>query len=318
MFWPNPYFSIGPVTPVTQTVKAGGSTTYAVPTAAKAGYSGKLTSFNVAGLPSGATASFSTSTGVPGFTSTLTVSTTASTPAGTYPLTISATDGSLSNFACVAGCPTSEPYPTLVVSASPGFSISPSPSSETTAVGGSATYTVTTTATNGFDGVIDLNVTGLPVNVSGGFSPETITGSGSSTLTINSTGNTPPGTYALTITATSGSLTETTTATLIVTGANFTLSATPEFVSIAPGGSAAYSVTATALSGFTGTVTLSLPGLPTDATAAFNPTSISGAGGSSTLTITTTTSIAVGDYSLSVTGASGNITQTAPLDLDVE
>jgi len=318
MFWPNPYFSIGPVTPATQTVKAGGSTTYAVPTAANAGYSGTLTSFNVAGLPSGATARFSKSAGAPGFASTLTVSTTASTPAGTYPLTISATDGSLSYFACVAGCPSSEPYPTLVVSASPGFSIASSPSSDTIAVGGSATYTVTTTATNGFDGVVDLNVEGLPVDVSGGFSPETITGSGSSTLTINTTGNTPPGTYTLTITATSGSLTETATATLVVMGANFTLSATPEFQSIAPGGSAVYTVTATALSGFTGTVTLSLPGLPSGATATFSPTSISGGGGSSTLTIITTTSIAAEDYSLSVTGISGSITQTAPIDLDVE
>jgi uncharacterized membrane protein len=202
------------------------------------------------------------------------------------------------------------------VSAAPGFAVTSSPSSETVAVGGGATYTVTTAATNGFTGVVSLNVTGLPSNVSAGFSPETITGSGSSTLTITTTGNTSPGTYLLNIKGTSGSLTETTTAMLVVTGANFTLSATPEIQSINAGGSAAYTVTTTALSGFDGVITLTLGSLPSGASYAFNPTKITGAG-SSTLTITTSTSTPAGDYPLSITGTSGTIVQTAPIDLEV-
>ncbi|MFZ0772764.1 MAG: hypothetical protein WCA49_04990 [Candidatus Sulfotelmatobacter sp.] len=316
MFWPNPYFSLS-VTPATQTVTAGGSTTYTIPTAANAGYTGTLTSFDVTGLPTGATWTFTPSTGAVGFTSTLKVATTTSTPAGTYPLTISATDGSLTYYACVSACVSAtQPYATLVVSASPGFSIAASPSSQTIGISASTSYSVTTTATNGFTGVVDLNVTGIPSNSSWSFSPETITGSGSSTLTITTTGNTPPGTYSLTITGTSGSLVETTTATLVVTGANFILSATPEGQSINAGGAATYTVTTTVLSGFDGVVALSLPGLPSGASAAFNPTSITGAG-TSTLTITTTTSTAAGDYPLSVTGTSGNLIETAPIDLEV-
>jgi hypothetical protein len=306
MFWPNPYFSIGAVTPATQSVKAGSVASYTMPTTANAGYTGSLTSFAVTGLPTGSSAGFSPSKGAPGFTSTLAVSTAASTAAGTYPLTISATDGSLSYFT----------YASLVVSASPGFSIAASPATQTIGIASVTTYTVTTTATNGFNSVVNLNVTGLPSNVSAGFSPQTITGSGSSTLTITTTSNTPPGTYPLTITGTSGSLIETATPTLVVTGANFMLSATPEIQSINAGSRTTYAVTTTVMSGFNGVVSLSLSTLPSGATAAFNPTSITGAG-ASTLTITTTTSTPAGDYPLSITGTSGSLIQTAPIDLEV-
>jgi hypothetical protein len=318
MFWPNPYFTIFE-TPATQTVKAGAVTTYSIPTAAVAGYSGKLTSFSITGLPSGATASFSPSSGTPGFTSTLTISTATSTPAGTYALTISATDGSLTYYACIpGGCPASgEPYATLVVTAQPSFSLAVTPTSETVGVGSSPTYTATTTAMNGFASVVDLNVTVLPSNCSASFNPETITGSGSSALTITTTGNTPPGAYPLTFTGTSGSLTETAMATLVVTGANFTLSAIPEIQSINAGNSTTYTVSTTAVSGFDGVVSLSLSALPSGASATFNPTSITGAG-SSTLTITTKSSTPAGDYNLTITGTSGSLQpETASIEVEV-
>ncbi|HLX84210.1 MAG TPA: hypothetical protein VKR59_09945 [Terriglobales bacterium] len=317
MFWPFPYFSISE-TPAAQTVKAGHVTTFQIPTTANAGYTGKLTSFSVAGLPSGASAGFSPKSGTPGFTSTLTVSTGTSTPAGSYPLTIAATDGSLNYFACIpGGCPMSgEPYGTLVVTAQPTFSMTVSPNSQTIGIGAVTNYTLTTTAANGFSGVIDLNVTGLPPNSSANFVPETITGSGSSTLTITTTGNTPPGTYPLTFTGTSGSLVETATAALVVTGSNFTLSAAPEIQSINAGGNAVYTVTTTAVSGFDGVVSLTLSTLPSGASYTFNPTSITGAG-SSTLTIRTSTSTAAGDYPLTITGTSGSLVQTASIELEV-
>jgi len=314
MLWPNPYFSIS-VTPAAQTVQAGGRATYTIPTAANAGYTGNLTSFSITGLPSGATGTFSPTTGAAGITSTLTVSTTSATPAGTYPLTISATDGSSTEFACVSACSSSQPYATLVVSAVPSFSISASPSSRTIGTG-STTYTVTTTAANGFTEVVDLGVDGLPSGSSWTFGPETITGSGSSTLTITTTSSTTKGTYRLTITGTSGSLSESTTVTLIVTGATFTLSATPEGQSITAGGSAVYTVSTTAVNGFDSSVKLSVSGLPSGATAKFSPTSITGAG-SSKLTITTTSSTPAGDFNLTITGTGGTLTQTTLIALEV-
>lgn len=310
MFWPNPFFSISAVTPQSQTVVAGGRASYTITTAANAGYTGNLTSFNVTGLPSGATPSFSPSTGAAGITSTLTVSTTSATPAGTYPLTISTGDGTLSYFAST----------TLVVGSAPGFSITVSPSSHTIGIGGVTTYTVTIAATNGFAGVVNLGVDGLASNSSASFSPETITGSGTSTLTITTTASIAPGTYTLTFTGTSGSLSETTTGMLVVTGANFTLSATPEIQAINAGSSAAYTVSTSVVSGFDAGVALSVSGLPSGASATFSPASITGAG-SSTLTITTTSATAAGDYNLTITGTSGSgsqtLTQTAPITIEV-
>ena len=114
LLWPNPYFSIGMVSPATSTITAGGNASYTIPTMANAGYSGTLTSFSVQGLPTGVTYATSPTAGAAGTTFTLSVYTTAATPSGTFPLTISATDGSLSYIA----------YATLVVSASPSFAVS--------------------------------------------------------------------------------------------------------------------------------------------------------------------------------------------------
>jgi len=315
-FWPDPYFSIGPVSPNSETVLAGGSASFTLPTAAHAGYSANLTSFSVAGLPAGATASFSPNSGSPGFTSTLTVTTSMSTPAGSYPLTISAGDGSLSYFACTPGCPSNQPYPTLVVSAAPSFSIAVLPQSETLGVGSGTSYTVTVTATNGFNGTVTLGLTGLPAGSSATFSPETIVGSGSSTLTLDTTSSVQPGTYSLSFTATSGTLNQTAMGTLVVTGASYNISATPEIQAINAGSDAVYNVATTVMNGFDGSIALTVTGLPAGATATFSPASITGAG-TATLTIATTTSTPAGNYNMTVNGANGTVVQSAPITIEV-
>jgi Galactose oxidase, central domain len=85
----------------------------------------------------------------------------------------------------------------------------------------------------------------------------------------------------------------------------FILAATPASQSIAPGGKTTYTVSSTVVDGFSGTINLSIAsGLPANATGAFNPTSIA-ANGSSTLTITTTTAVAPGTYTLTINGVNG-------------
>jgi hypothetical protein len=306
MFWPNPYFSLGTVTPATQAVKQGGTAAYTIPTAANAGYTGTIASFSVTGLPSGTTAGFTPTIGAAGTTFTLTAVTTPSTPAGTYPLTISATDASQSFFA----------YATLIVSTVPDFTITATPSSRTLTVGAKTTYTVSTTALNGFTGVANLTVSGLPSGATAAFSPISITGSGSSTLTVTTTTSLAPGTYTLTITGTSGSLTHTVTVTLVAQVPDFSITATPASQTISPGGSTTYTVSTTALRGFSGVVTLAVSSLPTNASGIFNPTSITGAG-SSTLTIKSTSAIKTGTYTLTITGTSGSLTHSKTVTLVV-
>ena len=95
----------------------------------------------------------------------------------------------------------------------PDFTITASPSSAVVVVGGTARYTVTLAATNGFSGAVNLSVSGLPSGSTGSLSvnPVNLPASTSSTLTITTSATSKLGNYTLTVTGTSGGLTHTTT-----------------------------------------------------------------------------------------------------------
>ena len=111
----------------------------------------------------------------------------------------------------------------LVLTATPDFSLTETPASQTITAGQAATFTVQVTALSGFNGVITLSVAGLPANATASFNPQTIT-SGSSTLIINTAATTPAGPYVLTITGTASGLQHTAQATLTVNAATGTAS----------------------------------------------------------------------------------------------
>jgi hypothetical protein len=202
-----PDFTIS-ATPGTQTVAAGGSTTYTVNLGVLNGFGGAVSLSVTNGLPTGATASFSPTSVTGAGSSTLTVTTTSSTPIGSPTLTITGTSGSLTHTATV----------TLNVTGPPNFTLAGAPSSFSVNPGGTATYTVSVGAQSGFSGAVSLSVTsGLPAGATALFSPTSVTGAGSSTLTVTTTSSTPIGSPTLTITGTSGSLTHTATVTLVVT-----------------------------------------------------------------------------------------------------
>jgi hypothetical protein len=98
--------------------------------------------------------------------------------------------------------------------------------------------------------------------------------------------------------------------------ASFSLSPNPASQSIAQGASTSYGINVIPTNGFSGTVNFGVSGLPTGATATFNPASVSGSG-STTLSITTTAAIAIGSYPLTVTGSSGTLSKTASLTLTI-
>ena len=107
-----------------------------------------------------------------------------------------------------------------VLPLSADFSIAVSPASQTVLPGQSAPFTVTVTPLSGFNGTVSLSVgseNGFPSGIpSGGFSPSSITGSGSSTLTMNTTTSATPYALSLTITGTAGNITHTASTTLLV------------------------------------------------------------------------------------------------------
>jgi uncharacterized membrane protein len=97
---------------------------------------------------------------------------------------------------------------------------------------------------------------------------------------------------------------------------DFVLSATPPSNTVTQGSGASYSVSVSPLQGFTGTVGLSVSGLPSGTGYSFNPASIAGSGASE-LSITTSSSTPPGTYALTVTGVSGSLTHSAPVTLVV-
>ena len=197
-----PDFSLS-ASPSTSTVTQGGGTTYTATVTGGSGFSGTV-SLSVSGLPAGASASFNPASISTSGSSTLSVSTASNTPTGSYPLTVTASSGTLVHSVVV----------TLVVSGD--FSVSVSPSSATLTRNSSVNYTVTITSGSGFNGTVNLSVTGLPRRTNASFSPPSIATSGSSTLTVSANRKSPTGTFTLTITATSGSLTHSRQVTLTV------------------------------------------------------------------------------------------------------
>jgi N-acetylneuraminic acid mutarotase len=111
------------------------------------------------------------------------------------------------------------------------FTLSANPGSVTVSAGGSGTSTITSSVTNGFDSAISLAATGQPTGVTVSFNPASITGAGSSTMTITVAAGVAAGTYPITVTGTSGSISQTASVTLIVTA--LTLAATPTFTPVA-------------------------------------------------------------------------------------
>jgi hypothetical protein len=86
------------------------------------------------------------------------------------------------------------------------FSLSVTPSVRKVKAGATTSYTVTSTLLSGTAEAVSLAVSGVPAGVTASFAPASITGTGSSTLTITTAKTTPVGTYALTITGTGGGL----------------------------------------------------------------------------------------------------------------
>ncbi len=197
----------------------------------------------------------------------------------------------------------------------PDFALSATPASRTVNQGDATSYTVTVSPEGTFTSSVDLSVSGLPPGASSTFTPNPT--ASTSTLSVTTSPTTPAGTYPLTISGTGGGLTHTTSVTLVVQAPvpDFSLSASPSSQTVVRGASASYTVAIGAANGFTGTVALSVQGLPNKTTASFNPNP---ATSSSTLTISTSRKSSRGTRTLTITGTSGALTRTTTVTLTVQ
>lgn len=198
----------------------------------------------------------------------------------------------------------------------PDFVITGSPASQTITAGGGTPYTATVGAIAGFSDVVAFSVSGLPSGASATFNPASVTGSGSSTMSVTTSTSTPSGTYKLTITGTSGTLVHSTTVNLAV-NPDFTISVSPTTHTVSRGASAGYTVTITAVNGFAGTVNLSVAGLGSRVTATFNPTAVAGSG-TSILRLVTTSNATKGTRTFTITGVSGGLSHSTTASLFIQ
>jgi len=118
---------------------------------------------------------------------------------GTFSATFTVTDN--------AGLTDPNP-PSVTITVNPvgDFSLSASPTALQIPRGSKGNATVTVTALPGFNGTVSLSLRGLPQRTSASWNPSTVSGSGSSQLTISVNKPARSGTYNLTITGTSGNL----------------------------------------------------------------------------------------------------------------
>ena len=201
------------------------------------------------------------------------------------------------------------------VVAQPDFSVAATPSSRTIPPGTGTSYSASVTPSNGFSGNVTFSVSGLPSGATATFSPSSVTGSGSSTLSVNTSSSTPASSYTLTISATSGSLTHTAQVTLVV--ADFSISASPSSQTVNRGSKTTFTVSVTAMGPFSAAVSFTVSGLPTRTSSSFSPTSIAGSG-NTTLTISTKPRTATGTYPLTIKATGGGLTHSTTVNLVIK
>jgi len=235
-------------------------------------------------------------------------------------VTYSSTGTFTATFTVTDNANLTDPHPptrTITVNPAPDFSVSASPSSQSSVQGGSVPYTVSIGALNGFSDTVNLSVSGLPSGASSSFAPASVAGSGSSTLTVMTSSSTPVGTYTLTITGATATLNHSVNVTLKVnSAADFSLSVSPTVVQISRGSSGKDTVTVSALQGFAGTVSLKVTGLPSRTSASWSSTTVTGSG-SVILSIRVNSHARTGTYNLTITGTSGSLVHSIQLSLAV-
>jgi thermitase len=191
--------------PPEATAPQGGAATYTVSVTPYNGFAGAV-DLSVAGLPSGASATFvPSSVSAPG-SSVLAVTLAQSVAPGSYRVDITGRSGSITHVFSV----------TLVVASSSDFTLTVAPGTVVVKAGLPTYLTVKVLPTGIFAGPVALSVTGLPPGVIAVFTPPIVPAPGLSALVLKTDLTTPAGTYTLTITGTSGSVTHSATASLVV------------------------------------------------------------------------------------------------------
>jgi hypothetical protein len=209
-------------------------------------------------------------------------------------------------------------YCALSYTATPDFSTSVSPASQSVSPGGTtASYTLTATDLAGFSGAVTWTIS-PPAGITA--TPASSVGN-SVTFTLTADVSLASGTYSIPISAVSGALTHNTSVTLVVNGPSFTLGVSPtsQTVSRPSTGtkSVTYTITVTPVGAFTSPVSLTVSGATTGISPSISPASLPSGSGTATLTINVSNSAKKGNRSFTVTASGGGVTKQATATLGI-
>ena len=201
------------------------------------------------------------------------------------------------------------------------FSVSISPSYLSVDQGSSGRATATVTSLGDFNSPVQLDIMGLPSDVSASFNSNPVTppagASASSQVNFAVGTDVSAGSYPLTLMATAGESSQQDSLTLTVTSSgpppDFEISVLPNSYSVPQGGSVEATVQVTSIGSFSSTVSLSSNGAPPGVDVVFSPSDVfvsSGASTVSTVTFTVSANVPAESYDLSLTGTSSDGGQT--------
>jgi hypothetical protein len=268
----------------------------------------------VTGLPTGVSISPAALSLTPGTALPVTLTAAASAATSTATLSFSTT---------VGGQAASAQGSLSVQAAAADYSLSVTPTSVSLPSNGTAsTVSVLATAVNGFSGSVSVAISGLPPGVTAKPASLTLTPGTAATLSLSAAAGTAAESGTVTLTGTSGSLTHTATLAVSVVApppaqADFSLAVTPASLSLTVGAAGQpVQLSAAAVDGFTGTVSVTLSGLPAGVTA--NPATLTLTPGTpQSITLTAGNSAQAGTANVVFTGASGTLSHAATVALTV-
>jgi len=188
------------------------------------------------------------------------------------------------------------------------FIVTASPTSEQVGKGDSIAVSITALLVRGTADAVSLSVSGVPAGMQATFDSQSGTPTFTTTLTITASTSTALGSYTLTVTGTGGGVTRTVMLDIEVTRTTpkgFTVRVYPAGAFVLQGASTTMMTTVNFRGGYSETVTLSYPNLPSGVGVSCTPNS----GGSTfqaSCTISTQASVNPSEYIIEVKGTGGD------------
>ncbi|HSJ65613.1 MAG TPA: hypothetical protein VK922_17105 [Gemmatimonadaceae bacterium] len=297
------------------TLEQGETGTVTVTVTRGGGYAGAVT-LSLTAVPDELTAALDPVSLSGAGASTLTLTAGQSAVPGTYDLIVTGSGAGVASRSATLSVTITAP------SQSPSIGVALSATALSLAQGQSGTVGVDISRGGGYTGDVSLAASGLPAGVTAAFTPASVSGA-SSVLTLVAASGATPGTYTITVTGSGAGVTD--------ASANLTLTvSTPspspfigvrlnaDEIWVARGQSRQWEAIVTRGNGFTGTVSLTIEGLPPNVVATLTPSSLSAGVSGSLLILTAESGAATGTTNVTVRARGSGVpdaTVVAPLSV---